>query len=276
MKLYHGTAGEVARAALTRGLSPRAISGHEGNWPDQASCPDLVYLTTVYAPYFAASAEGVDEERMEAGDIENALANRRWGLVEVETDRLDEWCLRPDEDFMEQATRRSQAICPYRSIPRDEEQIKRRTDWYRDRLEYCRSYWRQSVEGLGNCAYHGVIPARAVTRVAIYDPTTNPTVTLTAIDPSITTTNYALCGGKYRALTRWFFGEEIEPHELMTALAFVVDPAMGMEFRAKLDEAYAALRKALADRSGLEVIENTTLHDRISIKPKERRGEHEH
>lgn len=90
MKLYHGTTEAVARKALTEGLVPRGALGIESTW-DVESHPECIYLTNAYAGYFAANAT-------ELGD--------RWGIVEIDSEALCERYLLPDEDFLEQATRR--------------------------------------------------------------------------------------------------------------------------------------------------------------------------
>jgi len=184
--LYHGTTETVARAALAEGLKPRGVTKAEGNW-DCASHEDAVYLTTVYAPYFAYSA--VDDDKKE-----------NWGVVEVDTRKLGKEHLYPDEDYLEQVARFNPE--EFDIGPSMEE----RTDWFKEHLEDFKHLWEASLDGIGNCSFRGSVPPEAITRVAIFDPESNPTVAVTAIDPTITLMNYKICKEKYEALTQWFMG----------------------------------------------------------------------
>jgi hypothetical protein len=235
MKLYHGTTGAVARRALTEGLSPRSETGVSGNWKDHPSWPSRVYLTTTYAPYFAgmAQAEGAK------------LPEQSWGIVEVESDRIDQ-ALVPDEDWLEQGTRGA--------IPRSHvllelglhraRSVKARTQLLARHAGVFRDVWLKSLDGLGTCAHEGSIQARAVTRVAIYDPTTNPFITCSALDPTISLANHRFCSQRYKALTRWFF-------EPVTVVEFDDPFALVMPDRA------AQLAAALDARHGLTVLTNS-------------------
>ena len=97
MKLYHGTSERVARLALQEGLLPRDESGVESHWEDCPSGEEYVYLTVAYAGYFAMQATDRDEDG-------------RWAIIEIDTDLLPDGDahLYPDEDFLEQATRRQE------------------------------------------------------------------------------------------------------------------------------------------------------------------------
>lgn len=194
MKLYHGTTERVAKLALTEGLKPRALTGVEGHWKHTVdSNPAHVYLTSVYAPYFACTA---------------AKDGERWAVIEVDTDLLDEERMRPDEDFLEQATRGAKGALGPKS--RD---MKVRTRWFRKRLEAFAHHWRDSVKGLGTCSYAGELPPEAITRVAVFAPTGY--IHMMAADPAICIMNYKVCGGKYAALTRWIIGEEVTPDDIL-------------------------------------------------------------
>lgn len=219
MKLYHGTSAKVAVQALVEGLRPRGQ--RRSNWKTNPSSPDHVYLTAGYAAYFAATA---------------TPTGQLWGIVEVDTDLLESANLRPDEDFLEQTAR----LAPN---PNDElpECLSARTRVWRERMESLGHMWEASVKGLGTCAHKGAIPAHAVTRVALYDPRSNPAMTLMALDPTITLVNYALCGHKYRELTTWLMGDDINPR-LLTTFKAVSHP----------DE-WAQLSDAMDNRRGLTV-----------------------
>ena len=185
MRLYHGTTEEVARLAVKEGLMPRCMTS-KTNWAHSIeSKEDAVYLTSAYAGHFAMVAAGMG----------------RWGILEVETDLLESRALVPDEDFLEQASRR-QKVSGLRA-----KTMKGRTKWFRSRLLNWAHIWEESVHGLGTCAYIGRIPPEAITRCALFDPRANPAITV-SIDPTISLMNYNICGNKYRAISRWLIGDE--------------------------------------------------------------------
>lgn len=187
MKLYHGTTARVARAALTGGLRPRG--NRKSNWEHAPSRSDAVYLTSAYALHFATCCEN-DREK-------------QWGIVEVETDRLNPFRLAPDEDFLEQRGRKHDGV---------EGDMLARTKHYRDRLwnYQCdtdgKPNWLHSVEGLGNCAHEGPIPADAITRIALISKDRSDI--RWASDPTISLINFRILGGYYNALTGLIFGDE--------------------------------------------------------------------
>jgi hypothetical protein len=122
------------------------------------------------------------------------------GLVEIETDMLDPDLLMPDEDFLEQTSRRQEGLCPV-------EGMEARTKWFRENLDTFQGHWEDSLECLGNCAYMGDIPTDAIVRAAIMKTKgTSPAMLMMAMDPCISILNFALMRDKYDALTRWFMG----------------------------------------------------------------------
>ena len=211
MKLYHGTSESVAREALKHGLLPRSDSGAESLWDECPSSADHVYLTVGYAPYFArhASADG-----------------ERWAIIEIDTDLLPDGDdhLYPDEDFLEQATR-GQTLPAEWDVPLmtgDSETgtMAARTAWFREHLWMFGHLWEASVEGLGNCSHHGVIPPEAIVRVSYIDPKQCRTMSLLACDPFISLMNWRLIGAKYRALTEWCMGStDVDPGVIMGSVS---------------------------------------------------------
>lgn len=224
MKIYHGTSADVARRALTEGLLPRNDLGTEGNWTGTVkSRGDMVYLTAAYAPFFAAAAVEPREP---------------WGVVEVELDDSDVPNLRPDEDFLEQATR---GVGPDHGlyIPGSMEE---RTIVFRGALDALAECWEDSLKGISNIAHRGRIAPGKITRIALYDPSSNGLITMKALDPAITVLNYAIMGAGYRALCKWFF-EPITPEEY--------DP---LGLHAHLSPHREQFAEALNDRDGLTII----------------------
>jgi len=233
MKLYHGTTEVVARQALEKGVLPRAESGVSTVWPDCPSRSDMVYLSRAYAPYFAACA---------------AEPGAKWGIIEVETDLMEETLLHPDEDFLEQATRGRGDLAP---LGLD---MHQRTGWFRTKLEDFQHHWEQSIEHLGNCAYAGAIAPAEITRVVIYDPTSNPFFSVMAVDPHITLMNYKFLGGsKYKALTDWFFGVEPKLVDIDLSFSFL---GMGddVQLPTGIKEYAEKVREAIQNRAGIETL----------------------
>lgn len=251
MFLYHGTSEEIAINSLTDGLLPRCDSGAESLWEDCPSLPDFVYLTAAYAAYFAANA---------------AIKNKRWGIVEVDINCLDEDQMYPDEDFLEQATRGQSGLAP------DGLSMKERTEWFRDHIWGFQEYWRDSIENLGNAAYYGAIPPEAIRRISLFDPKSNPGISLAAVDPSISIMNYRFLGkNKYQALMKWFMGEEVTPPEFDPTLAFLYMDEEAQEapefegfkqMAGMFGQQAKALEEMLENQSGLEIIENPS-YDRF-------------
>ena len=212
MLLYHGTNEAAARKALIHGIRPRGRTG-KNQWKHTVgSNPSVVYLTETYAGYFAGNA---------------ARGNQKWGIIEVDTDKLDLNLMRPDEDCLEQATRQQKDAIPGDMI--------QRTMAIRDRLDEFAHLWIKTLEMMGNCGYKGTIPVAAIRRIAIYDPKSNPMITLACSDPTITIMNHTFCRNKYLMLTRWLMGEKISVEEWLQSL-ILFNPPSKQEKRKLQDE----------------------------------------
>jgi len=189
--LFHGTSESSVAGILKHGIIPRKLAKKD-NWKHTISSnPQMVYLTDCYAGYFAQSAVKKDE---------------RWAIVEVELEHLDEGKLYPDEDCIAQTLRLQGHY-----IAIDLNTLTRRI---RDSIDEWQEYWELSVRGIGGCAHRGVISRDAITRIALYDPKSNPFITLACLDPAISTLNHFFCQPKYSALTRWLMGERIRLEDL--------------------------------------------------------------
>lgn len=197
---FHGTTLSAARKALTKGLRPRRQTAVEGNWEAHPSIDTHVYLSTLYAPYFAACAGGPDDAP---------------AVLEIDLTALDEPCLMPDEDFIEQAERKwSDAWPPQFPRPIGEGMESRMND-IRGRIMAWQGMWPQSLALLGNVAYRGVIPPGAIRRaVACTDTKAASAIIGDAIDPTITLDNARFVGSKYAALSRWWVGDSIQAADL--------------------------------------------------------------
>lgn len=241
MLLYHGTTGTVARLALTDGLKPRDETGVEGNWEENPSNVNLVYLSSAYAPYFAMCActgTSIDDEDM--------------GIVAVDTDKLDMDLMRPDEDFLEQISRMGAKLPEWLQEELDEcSTMEERTAYFKDRLDMFGPLWEDSVENLGNAAYEGNIPPEAIVSVSIYKRQSNSFISMSVLDPTISLLNFQIMGSKYRALTRWFFEETVTLEEVHGSLEYMM-----MTQDSRFDRQIEQGRKILADRSGVKVLTN--------------------
>lgn len=227
MKLYHGTTGAVARASLTEGLKCRALTGVDSNWEQNPSAADRVYLTSVYAPYFAMCAQT------------DAIHDQEWGLIEVDTGKLNGWYLVPDEDYLEQVTRvmpvdghqefygRLDKTARHALLRGD---VKARTAWFRANVKHFGHMWTNSLAELGTCAILGSVPVEAITRVSLVRPINeNASLVWCASDPHISLLNFSLMHDKYAVLTRWFMGYSVsmaEWWESMGAIAAMVEPTL--------------------------------------------------
>lgn len=226
MKLYHGTSESVARLALVNGLRPRGRK--RGNWKRMPSGKDRVYLTTAYALYFAANMTKEGE---------------RWAVLEIDTDKLIRTNLVPDEDFLEQGTRLSQKYV--------KGTMEERTKFFRDNIAMFSDNFELSVERLGTAAHMGPIPASAITRVAFFDPQSNPSVALRAMDPMISMINYQLVGASYRALVAWLFAP-LDPQQEKEMMGIHDGMEVLPDFAKYLEESLKAVRM----RDGVEVVTN--------------------
>lgn len=189
MKLYHGTSAKNFESILKEGIKPRGKTN--GNWEHSiTSRPDCVYLSTVYAPYFAINS------------VENDSS--QCALLEINTDSIDKSLLLPDEDFLEQATREKNSS----------DSMEKRTMYYRDTLILYANFWQQSLDNLGTCAYKGTIHPSAIVRATVFDTSECKEMAWMAMDPTITIINHKLFKDKYKALTSWFIGDTINPENL--------------------------------------------------------------
>lgn len=199
MKLFHGTSSRWLPNILRQGLEPRGRRTSRSNWTDTVpSNPSCVYLCSGYAPHFAFKAAAED------GDCV---------VIEVETDRLPAPnLLLPDEDCLEQAGR------GYDDVPGD--MTARTLHYRRQMLKQFQGTdaWELSLEYLGTCAYHGIVPPGAITRIVTWPY--KPNIGLMLVwDLSVSLMNQRVCGDRYRVLTRKLFDGEFNhpPPNAITA-----------------------------------------------------------
>lgn len=192
--IYHGTSSKHQKAILQKGITPRGR--RKGNWKHAEGMDSIsshVYLTTLYAPYFAfcASGEGNHDLPM---------------IVEVDLDELDADRLYPDEDFIVQCAN---------DVPQGLD-MPGRAAYARDNIAGYQHSWELSMEHLGNISFRGTVPPRAVKRLSIIDwdkikgigKGAETMLYFALSDPSITVLNKRVLGAKYEALTGLLMGYE--------------------------------------------------------------------
>lgn len=179
MILYHGTNSRVWRKIEEgRGIEPRAMTYVEGNWDKHPSHRMCVYLTDCYALYFAAMSCKEDGDRPVVVE------------VEVEQDKL-----LPDEDFMEQATRKARPDgCP--------KEMADATEWFRERLQALPDFAQNSLDGLGTVAHYGRVTRDRVKRAFMADKVVDA---IFLCDPAIVLMNHTMLGEHYRELHKQLF-----------------------------------------------------------------------
>ena len=143
MKLYHGTTFDDLVIIKNEGLMPRGE--RPSRWEGlEESHSEMVYLTEAHPYFFGAQ-----------GGHPITVA------VEVDVSKLDPRRLHADEDFIVQMGLIS--ANPGETL---------HTSARNAMLSY-QSFWRASLSGLGTCAYHGRIPATAITRFCIFERSIN-------------------------------------------------------------------------------------------------------
>ncbi len=174
MKLYHGTSSDHLDSILKHGLQPRGQK--KGNWKEFPSRPDMVYLTTTFAPYFATMSGG------------NPL------IVEIDLEQLDKCFLYPDEDYIS-------ALCKAAKQKISHETI-------RQKLWRWQQKWTESVEMMGNCCYKGTIPPSAFTRYVKWDHQKLSGLSAMIAKQTVNVSEHLLLKPFRIGLIAWFFGDE--------------------------------------------------------------------
>lgn len=233
IRLYHGTTARVADLALARGLQPRGKKG-SSNWIHSIeSNPDTVYLTDVYAPYFAGNALHQEAER---GHRDGKMA-----VIEIANRSYVRDCLVPDEDFLEQATRNNPDV-----IKKLGDDMKARTRYFRRTAKDHARMWPDSLKHLGTVGHIGPIGRSSILRVAYIDVQKLNWIPIYASDAQIMLMNHRFCSQKYLNLTEWIFGRTFTPKEWLGEQTF--------ELMQNAGEHVSQLDDMLSNRDGIEIV----------------------
>jgi hypothetical protein len=242
--LYHGTAASKLERIKAQGILPRSISRATDNWKHTVtSNRSAVYLTSAYPWHFAACASKNDNRGL---------------ILEIKGDLLNPRYLCPDENFMEQASRN---VGPSEEQPYLAEvgwSMKKRVRHYRNICRYNPHLTEMSLEGMGTCAYYGKIPWPAVTRYVVIEwSKLHPGMYIMAIDSTVAAINFKILRQRHEAYVRWFFGDPVEPSELIGLGGLErlpVGAQVNPELRAMLEKQEDLMKAAMAQREGLHVV----------------------
>jgi len=219
--LYHGTSSKLLETILLGGLKPRGRK--KGNWESFPSRPDMVYLTTAYAPYFAINSSKKGEKAL---------------ILEINFSKLEFLSLYPDEDFIAQAISMQQG----RDLEEVHEEVREELEGY----QHCLA---DSLNGLGNCSHMGIVPPSAISRYVLLDCDQRKDLGMTCLDPCISLMNYRFCGNRYRSIISWLFGDR-EDFEIG-----IGDNKSYIELLERSQPGYGKrIQGVFEDRSGIEVV----------------------
>jgi hypothetical protein len=202
--LYCGTTERVAKLAPVVGLNPDR---------------EPVYLSNVYPGLLAFYASTRD--------------NERFGLIEVATSVLDAADFLPAEWYLQQASHKRS---------KTNREHHRRLEAYRRNLDKYRAKWKDSLQKLGICVYDGFVARKAIRRITVYDPASNPVVTQGIVDMRLTFPDYRKHFNRYQAITRWLAGESITAEDWL-----------GEDYLTTPKDEREQLSEQLQNKSGLDV-----------------------
>ena len=223
MYLYHGTNFGALENIMKEGLLPRMDTGGSNRWGEFPSREDCIYLSRLYAPYFALNKTEVGE---------------KWLLIRIKKEALIQDLLLPDEDYVA-------GILPK---DMDNMSLAEKTEFARRLLPNLIDRTDDSIRMLGNCAYRSHVNLKQIDKIVAFDLKQNPLMNI-AIDPTITVMNALMMGGKYTALTEWFFEEPTEEGLSKIMFAGPTEPS-----EKAFDEAWNRTKDLWFSRKGLETI----------------------
>jgi hypothetical protein len=201
-RLYHGTTEIIAKTAPVKGLIPYEVSLLDNGKPRAigASSTSALSITDSYAGMMAFDTCGNKE---------------RWGLLEINPDELDEKLFVPHELFlMENSKKKPESI---------QDHVKAVAD-YRTKLASSHKSWKDSLSSVGLCSYQGVIPAKAITKIVIYDWKSNWFITKEIFNLTIGSKSHKIQIERQKLLTRWLMCDVLSPSEWVSDYSSLTSP----------------------------------------------------
>jgi hypothetical protein len=241
--LYHGTSALYLESLRTRGILPRRFNkGAKDNWKHTVpSNRNAVYLTNAYAWHFAAHAS--DDKKGLILEIDRSLL-----LMPI--------C--PDEDWMEQVTRKQDPTPDSPHLASTSWTMKQRTLHYRKIAVANPQLGDLSLAQLGTAAHYGAIPWLAVSRYVIIDYKAAEWVHMNSIDSLVSVLNYRILEARHRAFTAFLFGDDVTPEEVLGITALDQWEGVPEEITKHLErERYRVtiMKEIMLKRDGLTVVD---------------------
>ncbi len=190
-KLYHGTTEIVAKTACSKGLTPYEVDAFDLGNPRnlRASTTRGICLTATYPGLMA---------------FDTASNREKWGIMEIDVAYLYPDFLMPHEVFLAEKVKTK--------IATEGDRLKK-LDQIRQNLSNHHKKWRESLDNYGVCVYEQEIPVTAITKVAIYDPYSNPSMTKAMLSGFLGTKFHKSNLDRQGMIIRWLLGENITPEE---------------------------------------------------------------
>ncbi len=246
--IFHGTDANNIEDILKNGIRPWNEFREQTNWTEIPTHKDMVYLSDVYALYYAEAATN------ETNDI---------ALFEIDETKLDQQSIFPDEDFIAQVFLDAKNIgeeiplvfsaCD--SIIKITELIEPRD--YRPMTTACRLNY-------GNLAYNGTIPPSAITRYRRYSFEAHDMLYFIVSDPCVSPMNFRLVGERYRSLCDFVIRGLTHPLADITVQQYLGMPSVFIQSGpAQLERVDGKTRAEMCERRG--VSENRKIADEHTI-----------
>jgi hypothetical protein len=190
-KLYHGTIENLAKLSCVKGLTPYDIDVCENGFPRSvcASTANGISLTSTYPGLMA---------------FDTAAYREKWGIIEVDVSQLHSEIFLPYEGFLLEKAKTK--------VTSEEDRLKKLLQ-FRSHLSSHRRKWRDSLDEYGFCVYEAAIPVQAISRVMIYDPASNWSMTKAIVNTMLGIKMHASNLHHQQMITRWLMGDNVTAQE---------------------------------------------------------------
>lgn len=213
-KLYYGTSESLAKLSCVKGISPynedKSDFNSKNYFSSTYSC-----LTEVYPSLL--SYDIVDKEK--------------WGIVEIDVSHLVQEGFFPHEGYLLEKTKDK--------FTSEEDYIKKISSL---NVLNSRKKWKESLDEFGMCFYEFLIPATAVSKVVIYNPMSNPTMTRAMLGVSIGSKFHKSNFKRQFMIKRWLMGENV-----------TVEEWVGPNFSKLEHSQKEKIAQVLRNKSGLDI-----------------------